>query len=114
MIAAFITLFLVGLMFGCMPFVAAFRPLPRWDSHRSAHGRTHSLRRCYIRRGAGCDWPTGFSSAAPSHFRAHRSHLRHGRRHKPSVGILGGVPKSFEKFTSCTKKPFGSFSPGAW
>jgi hypothetical protein len=30
MIAAFSTLFLIGLMFGCLPFMPAFRPLPRW------------------------------------------------------------------------------------
>jgi hypothetical protein len=30
MIAAFITLFLVGLVFGCLPFIPTFRPLPRW------------------------------------------------------------------------------------
>lgn len=30
MIAAFSTLFLVGLTLGCLPFMPAFRPLPRW------------------------------------------------------------------------------------
>jgi hypothetical protein len=30
MLAASILLFLVGIMFGCLPLVAAFRELPRW------------------------------------------------------------------------------------